>query len=539
MNNHRLSYNLVSKSIQIIQSIEQFYLVDYRVRLCIADYFIKKIADDLKDWQNNDPEAQDWLLQCAFCYEIGFGVARDRERTQSILKRCGRHEIDFYYEINLLRLGERKFKYKGRNFVRLKRESKTQRVDVAETLPGGQSLESVELEYRSEISDVTAALGPGHEIVTILKAQLSEILRRHRQPQKAGELTLEIIETKYNIPTKYPDLLNNYHNLACALLDLGKLEEAADLQKHIIDRRKQMLGEDHPQLLNSIGLLAQIYKNQSRWDEAERMEIYILAKTKSTFGEKHLLTLQCMMRLASTLWTLGRANAEELRVKATETARQVLGDDHVATATTMTALADIYIRQARWNEAEDLIVPVIAAEKKLFGEEHVTTQTSILRLACNYQGQERYEEAEILLKQVIKTMAKALGEGDRRTLRSMETLAKNYWFQGQREEAERLGLQVIDISSKELGPRHPHTLERMVNLALRYSDWKQMDESEKLQEHVIQDVVLLLGQEHPCCGPKWPCNPAHCSVMNELSRCLGIKGPFGFALGRPAYADLP
>ena len=139
------------------------------------------------------------------------------------------------------------------------------------------------------------------------------------------------------------------------------------MQMHVVERRKQMSGEEHPDTLKGILLLAQIYEKQERWEEAERMGMLATAKMKAIFGEDHLITLVSMMTLAGTCWALGRADAEELRVKATQTAIRILGTDHLTTTASMTALADIYIHQERWVEAEDLTTQVTAAEKKLLG----------------------------------------------------------------------------------------------------------------------------------------------------------------------------
>lgn len=516
--------------------MRQFYPLDYRVRFHVAYAFVKRMAHDFKLCHNEDTQAKNRLLQCAFCYEIGFGVARDTKRSHQILGNIKEYRLDFYYELILFRLEEQKSGLGDSTYNTLDREGQAQKVRIEETLPAHHSQENVELEYRDEISDVTAALGLTHTLVTILKSQLADMLRRQGLYEKAEKLSLELVEAAYYKPGRYATLLEEYHNATLTLLLQERWAAAAEMQMHVVERRKQLSGEEHPNTLKGVLLLAQIYEKQERWEEAERMGMYATAKMKAIFGEDHLMTLVSMMTLAGTLWALGRADAEELRVKATQNAIRTLGTDHLATTASMTALAEIYMNQERWAEAKDLTAQVIAAEKQMLGQEHEDTLTSILRLACIYQGEMRYEEAEIVLIQVIRPMTKVLGKGHRQTLRALETLAENHWAQDQKAEGEILDLQVVEISFNELGATHPHTLERMARLSMRISD--HMD-AERLQSHVVWASVVLLSEKHPCCGPSWPCDTTRCSVMSVLHRVLGIEGPLSWPLGRPAYPDRP
>ncbi len=151
--------------------MQQFYPLDYRVRLHVAHAFVRRMAHDLKLCQDEDIQAENRLLQCAFCYEIGFGVARDTKRSYQILGNIKKYRLDFYYELILFRLEEQKSGLGDSTYDTLDREGQAQKIYIEETLPAHHSQENVELEYRDEISDVTAALGLTHTLVTILNSQ--------------------------------------------------------------------------------------------------------------------------------------------------------------------------------------------------------------------------------------------------------------------------------------------------------------------------------------------------------------------------------
>ncbi|KAB5511383.1 hypothetical protein GE09DRAFT_982163, partial [Coniochaeta sp. 2T2.1] len=44
----------------------------------------------------------------------------------------------------------------------------------------------------------------------------------------------------------HPDTLRARSNLAVTLSDQGKLDEAAAIQTEVLDKRRQILGDDHP-----------------------------------------------------------------------------------------------------------------------------------------------------------------------------------------------------------------------------------------------------------------------------------------------------
>jgi hypothetical protein len=88
--------------------------------------------------------------------------------------------------------------------------------------------------------------------------------------------------------------------------------------------------------------------------------------------------------------------AEMLQLQVMETRKQVLGEEHPDTLTSMANMASTYWNQGRWKEAEVLNVQVLEATKRVLGEEHPDTLTSMANLASTYWNQGRWKEAEVL-----------------------------------------------------------------------------------------------------------------------------------------------
>ena len=67
-----------------------------------------------------------------------------------------------------------------------------------------------------------------------------------------------------------------------------------------MDKRKQLLGEDHPHTLMSMGNLANTYQSLGQWKDAEALEVIVMDKMKQLLREDHPDTLRGMGNLAIT-----------------------------------------------------------------------------------------------------------------------------------------------------------------------------------------------------------------------------------------------
>ena len=92
-----------------------------------------------------------------------------------------------------------------------------------------------------------------------------------------------------------------------------------------------------------------------------------------------------------------------------EKAKQVLGDDHPDTLTSIANLAFTYGHQGRWKEAETLDVVVMEKMKQVLGDDHPHTLTIMANLADTYRHQGHWKEAEMLEVVVMEKTKQVLG----------------------------------------------------------------------------------------------------------------------------------
>ncbi|KAF2844157.1 hypothetical protein T440DRAFT_410758, partial [Plenodomus tracheiphilus IPT5] len=76
------------------------------------------------------------------------------------------------------------------------------------------------------------------------------------------------------------------------------LEEAALMQKEVLVKRQQILGEDHPDTGSAMNNLAVTLGDQGQLDEAAKMKKEVLEKMTRVLGEEHPDTKVAAQNLA-------------------------------------------------------------------------------------------------------------------------------------------------------------------------------------------------------------------------------------------------
>ena len=102
------------------------------------------------------------------------------------------------------------------------------------------------------------------------------------------------------------------------------------------------------------------------------------------------------------------AKAEPLCRQALEINRQVLGDNHPDTATSLNNLAGLYNSMGDYAQAEPLYRQAIETYKKVLGDKHPRTATSLNNLALLYESMGDSAKAEPFFRQAWRFMRSTL-----------------------------------------------------------------------------------------------------------------------------------
>ncbi|ENH75855.1 Nephrocystin-3 [Fusarium oxysporum f. sp. cubense race 1] len=237
---------------------------------------------------------------------------------------------------------------------------------------------------------------------------------------------------------------------------------------------------------------------RGRWREKEPVDRRTWDLRRNVLGEKHPDTISSMASLAATYHAQGRYDeAERIDQEVLNLRREVLGESHPDTIGSMASLAATYHTQGRYDEAERIDQEVLNLRREVLGEKHPETIKSMADLAAMHHEQGRYEEAERLKNEALNLRREVLGGKHPDTLKSMASLAATHHAQGRYNKAQSTYEEVLDLRREVLGSKHLDTIRIMSNLASIYRDQGRWKEAEELEVHVIEMRKRVLGEEHP------------------------------------------
>ncbi|KAF8217235.1 P-loop containing nucleoside triphosphate hydrolase protein [Mycena galopus ATCC 62051] len=236
---------------------------------------------------------------------------------------------------------------------------------------------------------------------SILGMAISE--RPRRDIQLASLVLCPHVELAVQIDAEVALVFSTQYVLI--LWEAGKYKQTEKLLKEVLEKQRQLLGDNDPQILHTMGNLANTYSHLEEHQKAKELKLIVLEKQKQVLGDNHPHTLFSMGNLANTYSDLGEhQKAKELGVIVLEKQKQVLGDHHPDTLHTMGNLANTHSPLGEHQEAERLNVIVLEKRKQLLGDNHPYTLHTMNDLASTYShlGEHRKDKAPgPLLKQLL------------------------------------------------------------------------------------------------------------------------------------------
>ncbi|KAG8528162.1 uncharacterized protein KY384_007079 [Bacidia gigantensis] len=212
-------------------------------------------------------------------------------------------------------------------------------------------------------------------------------------------------------------------SLSCSLLETSDgadphvHPEALKLHVDALAGMKIVLPLDHTDVLLATDHLGLAHQRYFRFDTARELHKEAIAGLTRTLGYKHPDTVAARENLAITYLEVGLESlsaapnleslrtAQKLELEILEERRQSLGREHHLTLWTITVVARIDSALGRTKEAEKALLDALPIGIRNLPEDHMGFMLGKTQLAQIYVRQERYQEAEELFEEVIaKTM---------------------------------------------------------------------------------------------------------------------------------------
>jgi tetratricopeptide (TPR) repeat protein len=275
----------------------------------------------------------------------------------------------------------------------------------------------------------------------------------------AEELSDAALAQSLRLGLDHPAVLAARHELAYQIVQQGRLAEAEQEFRLVVDARRRVLGEDHPHTLHTRLGHARAVALQGRLAEAEAAFRELLDRQIRALGDEHPGILPIRHQLARVVGKQGRwAEAEAAHRRILDARRRVFGEEHPRTLTTRHNLTGVIGKQGRWAEAEEAYRDLLEALDRVLGEDHRDTLATRSKLAGAVAGQGRWEEAEAMYRAALDARIRVHGENHPYTLDTRHDLASVTAGQGRWDEGEALYREVLEARRQVLGDDHPDTL---------------------------------------------------------------------------------
>jgi tetratricopeptide (TPR) repeat protein len=192
--------------------------------------------------------------------------------------------------------------------------------------------------------------------------------------------------------------------------EMGKYEEAEEMDRGALEAREAALGAEHPNTLTSLSNLALVLRLQGKYEQAENMNRRALEGREKVLGKEHLDTLMSLNNLAAMLQSQGKyEQAENMNRRALEGREKVLGKEHPDTLMSLNNLAAMLQSQGKYEQAENMNRRALEGREKALGKEHPDTLISVYNLAYLLHNRQQYKDASPLYQRACAGLQEKLG----------------------------------------------------------------------------------------------------------------------------------
>ena len=338
----------------------------------------------------------------------------------------------------------------------------------------------------------------------------------------------------------HKQLLHLQFNLANALRDLAKYDEALDLDRRVLAEQRRLLGPEHRQTLMTAGSVTGDLRAGGRYQEALDLAETTYRTWASLFGDDFNRTLDAANNYAISLRLAGRyAEASTLDERVYERRLILLRPLHPRTLVTANAvgrnmreagryeqsvawlqeqlnlclsepepnpriLAEIQVNLSaslravgRHSEVSPLLDAAYATMTAVYGERHVDTLACRLSRAANLLATGENMLADQEMRNALITYQDVLGPDHPNTLLCASNHVTVLRSNRAIKEALRTARATVARFGEVLGPDYPYTLAATMNLAVCLADSGELDEARTLDLTTTARLEALLGADHP------------------------------------------
>ena len=368
----------------------------------------------------------------------------------------------------------------------------------AELLLLQAELQTVDAKYDDAVRSMESALehalaASDRDLTREIVDRLMVVLSKQKQDITAARRYIPIARGLADTPAHKADVLHQQGNM---LDDEGNYTDAEAAFRKAVELHEEA-GSDALTLARAEGDLATAIANGGRLSEATDVHRRLVDVFRQALGPQHPSVAAALNNLAISIAENGDPEgAIPVMREALEIRAAAFGGAHPEVAVSRSNLSHMLREVGRYEESETEIRAAIDAMKVSLEPGHPNIGRGLETLGLVLEEQGRYDEAEKALQEALAIKVARLGERNPDVGVSHANLANNYVDQQRFDEAAASYHRALDIWEGSLDSRHPMVLAVRSNLALALSEQGKYTEASVLHRDVLAQRLEALPDDH-------------------------------------------
>ncbi len=289
-------------------------------------------------------------------------------------------------------------------------------------------------------------------------------------------------------------------NLAIILRDLGRYQDARDLDEEVLRGQEAQLGKDHQHTLQTRSNLAADLRALGEYRQALRydMETYQSWEENSGFGDEYSGMLMAANNLALSYVLAGNHRlALRYDQQTLERRLRTYARSHPRTLDSGSAVGRDLLEAGRYQDALRMTLDVQTQCHDTYGDDARITLNAYRWLGIAQRCVGRPMDAAVNLDTAVYGLSRAFGQESGDALAGRLSRALNYLALGRVRDGREAAEEVLAAYEHRLGSDHPHSLICLLNIGTALCLEGDYAAARENVQRAVDGLEGRLGEDHP------------------------------------------
>ncbi|MFD0592092.1 tetratricopeptide repeat protein [Catellatospora coxensis] len=340
-------------------------------------------------------------------------------------------------------------------------------------------------------------LGPDHELVLSVQAELADAWRELGEYTRARKLAVDVVRRLHASPVHGADhelTLAAVVGAATDLLVAGEYAQAVTASRQNYERSLAVLGTTHPRTADCRRRLSASLRHAGSYTEAADLDTREFERLEA---EDSAATVRVAFALAEDQFGLGHYDrALELLDRYLPLGSRLIGegDSGMLAARRTAAVAR---SRLGWPQALDELAVLYARCREMLDRSDAHLLSVTISYANALRNAGVTSRAEGLVRDAVEGYRSRLSDGHPQTAAARVSLAAMLRARGRRTDARDTGRQAADQLTTLLGASHPHAIAAAVNHATDLSLTGDRVGAVRVSQKAYATALHARGPRHP------------------------------------------